>query len=276
MGLVVPVEPEDKDTPVRVYRMDIKRLHKEYKKSGDRKVRNLLINHYIPLVRITAGRLKSTISSSGVEMDDLVSYGILGLLDALEKYDIEKNVKFETYAQMRIRGAMIDQLRKFDWAPRSLRQKARQIEGAYRDLESKLGRSPTDDEMAEFIGIEKENYIRTLGDISTLSMLSLEEMIENRMEVRTSALSHEWTVPHSSQPEELAEEREVRDLLKKAIEELPERERLLVTLYYYEGLTYKEIGGVMNVSESRVSQLHTRAIMRMRNRLSVHKMDLNM
>ena len=160
--------------------MDIKRLHREYKKSGDRKVRNLLINHYIPLVRITAGRLKSTLSSSGVEMDDLVSYGILGLLDALEKYDIDKNVKFETYAQMRIRGAMIDQLRKFDWAPRSLRQKARQIEGAYRDLESKLGRSPTDDEMAEFIGIEKESYIRTLGDISTLSMLSLEEMIENR------------------------------------------------------------------------------------------------
>ena len=256
--------------------MDIKKLHREYKKSGDRKVRNMLINHYIPLVKITAGRLKGTIGSGGVEMDDLVSYGILGLLDALEKYDIEKNVKFETYAQMRIRGAMIDQLRKFDWAPRSLRQKARQIEGAYRDLESKLGRSPTDDEMAEFIGVEKESYIRTLGDISTLSMLSLEEMIENRMEVRTSALSHEWTVPHSSQPEELAEEREIRELLRKAIEELPERERLLVTLYYYEGLTYKEIGSVMNVSESRVSQLHTRAIMRMRNKLSVHKMDLNM
>ena len=260
--------------PLGVKEMDIKKLHRDYKKNGDREVRNMLINHYIPLVRITAGRLKSTISLGSVEMDDLVSYGILGLLDALEKFDIEKNVKFETYAQVRIRGAMIDQLRKFDWAPRSLRQKARQIEGAYQDLETKLGRSPTDDEMADFIGIEKENFLKALGDISTLSMLSLEEMLEKRMEVRTSAAVNDWVEPHASQPEELAEEKEMRGLLRQAIEELPDRERLLVALYYYEGLTYKEIGNIMNISESRVSQLHTRAIMRLRNKLSAHRMDL--
>jgi RNA polymerase sigma factor for flagellar operon FliA len=255
--------------------MDVKKMHREYKKTGDREIRNLLINHYIPLVKITAGRLKSTISSGSVEMDDLVSYGILGLLDALEKFDTEKNVKFETYAQLRIRGSMIDQLRKNDWAPRSLRQKARQIEGAFRDLETKLGRSPTDDEMAVFIGLEKESFLKTLGDVSTLSMLSLEEMLENRMEVRTSALSREGEGLQINQPEEMVEAREMKRLLKQAINELPDRERLLVTLYYYEGLTYKEIGSVMDISESRVSQLHTRAVMRMRNRLSAHKMDLS-
>ncbi|MDD2573176.1 MAG: FliA/WhiG family RNA polymerase sigma factor [Bacillota bacterium] len=254
--------------------MDIKKLWVEYKKNGHREVRNILINHYIPLVRITAGRLKSTIRAGSVEMDDLVSYGVLGLMDALEKFDLEKKVKFETYAQMRIRGAMIDQLRKIDWAPRSLRQKARQIEGAYSDLETKLGRAPTDSEVAEFIGVEKEIFLKTLGDISTLSVLSLEELFENRMETRASALNEESGDSHCSRPEEQFEVKEVKRLLKESIENLPERERLLITLYYYEGLTYKEIGEVLDISESRVSQLHTRAVLRMRNRLSVHRADL--
>jgi RNA polymerase sigma factor for flagellar operon FliA len=254
--------------------MDTNRLWIEYKKEGRREVRNALISHYIPLVKITAGRLKSTISSGSVEMDDLVSYGILGLIDALDKFDLEKNVKFETYAQMRIRGAMIDQLRKNDWAPRSLRQKARQIEGAYRTLENKLGRAPTDDEVADTIGVEKENLLKTLGDISALSVLSLEELLENRMETRAASLNEENKISHGSPPEQLFEAKEVKRLLKEAIAELPERERLLVALYYYEDLTYKEIGRVLDISESRVSQLHTRAVLRMKKRLSVHRADL--
>lgn len=254
--------------------MDEEKLWIEYKKTGNREIRNVLIDRYTPLVKITAGRLKSTISAGSVEMDDLISYGIFGLIDALEKYDIDKNVKFETYAQMRIRGSMIDQLRKNDWAPRSLRQKARQIENAYRDLEIKLGRVPEDGEVADLMGMERKSFLKALGDISTLSVLSLEDLLENRMEARTLALGNENKSSHVRLPEELFEKKETKRLLKEAIEDLPERERLLITLYYYEGLTYKEIGNTLSISESRVSQLHTRAVLRMRNRLRVHRADL--
>jgi RNA polymerase sigma factor for flagellar operon FliA len=255
--------------------MDIKKAWLEYKKSGDRQVKNILINNYIPLVQITAGRLKSTITSGSVEMDDLISYGVLGLLDAIDKFDLEKNVKFETYAQMRIRGSMIDQLRKNDWAPRSMRQKAKQIENAYRELENKFGRNPTDEEVAELIGIETDEFLELLGQVSTLSMVSLEEMLENKMEARVGAISREGEDFRISEPERLAQAKEMKRILKQAIDELPEREKLIITLYYFEELTYKEIGIILSVSESRVSQLHTKAVMRMRNSLSEHRRDLS-
>ncbi len=256
--------------------METKRLWNQYKKNGDRECKNMLIENYIPLVKITAGRLKSTITASSVEMDDLTSYGILGLIDAIEKFDIEKNVKFETYAQMRIRGSMIDQLRKNDWAPRSLRQKAKQIENTYRELENKLGRNPTEHEVANFIGIDIKSFHEILGDISTLSVVSLEEMLENKIEVRAADLTREGQSLNVSQPEELVEVKEMKEILRQAITDLPEREKLLITLYYYEELTYKEIGNIMNISESRVSQLHTKAVIRMRNKLSDHRMDINL
>jgi len=254
--------------------MDISKVWQEYKKSKDREAKNILISNYIPMVKITAGRLKSTITSGSVELDDLVSYGVIGLLDAIDKFDIEKNVKFETYAQMRIRGSMIDQLRKNDWAPRSMRQKARKIENAYRELENRLGRYPTDEEAADFIGMGMDEFSELLGQICTLSMVSLEEMLENRMEARAGLTSREGEDYKESEPERLVGDKEIKRLLKQAIDELPEREKLIISLYYFDELTYKEIGSVLSISESRVSQLHSKAVIRMRNRLSEHKRDL--
>ncbi len=254
--------------------MEEAKLWGEYKKDNCRNLRNILINNYIPLVKIVAGRLKSTLSAGSVEMDDLVSYGIFGLIDAIDKFNIDKNIKFETYAQMRIRGAIIDHLRKNDWAPRSLRHRAKKIENAYKDLEYKYSRTPTDDEVAEYIGMDKETFFKALGDIGALSVLSLEELLENRMEAKTLPSGAENRNTHVKQPDELLEYKETKRLLREAVKKLPEREKLIVTLYYYEGLTYKEIGKVLNVSESRISQLHTRAVLRMKNCLSVHRADL--
>lgn len=250
--------------------MEIANVWQQYKNTGEHQARNILIENYIDLVKITAGRLKSTITAGNVEMDDLISYGILGLMDAIEKFDIYKNVKFETYAQLRIRGAMIDQLRKYDWAPRSLRQKSRNIDETYRALENKLGRSPNDEEMAAEMGLNVDNYLDLLGQISTLSMISLEEMLENRMESRITVGEGQDT----SEPEKFTEIEEMKEIIQNGINNLPQRERLIITLYYYEELTYKEIGKIMEISESRVSQLHSKAVMRLRSSLSKHEKDL--
>lgn len=257
--------------------MNVNRLWQQYKKNKDREIRNTLINHYIPLVKITAGRLKSTITAGSVELDDLVSYGVLGLIDAIDKFDLEKNVKFETYAQMRIRGAMIDQLRKIDWAPRSLRQKSKEVEEAYRVLENRNGRSASDIEVAEYLDMRLEEFQELLGQLSSLSLISLEEVLENRLENKAVFRSEEgFNNGCISEPESIAEGKEVKYLLRDAIDKLPEREKLLITLYYYEELTYKEIGRIMTISESRVSQLHTKAVFRLKNSLNRHENDLIM
>jgi len=252
--------------------MEISKVWQKYKKSGDQETRNILIENYLELVKITAGRLKSTMTAGNVEMDDLISYGILGLMDAIEKFDISKNVKFETYAQLRIRGAMIDQLRKYDWAPRSLRQKSRDIEETFRLLENKMGRSPTDKEMAAELGVNVDEFLDLLGQISSLSMLSLEEMLENRMESKITAGDRF----NASQPEKFTEIGEMKLIIQNSINDLPSREKLIITLYYYEELTYKEIGKIMGVSESRISQLHSKAVIRLKDRLLKHEMDLSL
>jgi RNA polymerase sigma factor for flagellar operon FliA len=254
--------------------MDISKVWHQYKKNNDRETRNMLINYYIPLVKITAGRLKSTITAGNVELDDLISYGILGLIDAIDKFDIEKNVKFETYAQMRIRGSMIDQLRKIDWAPRSLRQKSREIEEAYRVLENRLGRSANDIEVAEYLDLKVEEFQDLMGQLNSLSLVSLEEILENRLENKAVFRNQEVEGSSANEPESAVEAKEVKRLLREAIDALPEREKLLVTLYYYDELTYKEIGKVMEISESRVSQLHSKAIIRLKSSLNKHKNDL--
>ncbi len=250
--------------------MEIERVWQQYKKTGEQQERNILIENYIDLVKITAGRLKSTLTASNVEMDDLISYGIIGLMDAIEKFDINKNVKFETYAQLRIRGAMIDQLRKYDWVPRSLRQKSKDIDQAYRSLESRLGRSPSDHEMASELGIDVDEYQDLLGQISALSMVSLEEMLDNRMESKIAAGDKSG----SGQPEKHAEIKEMKRILHSSIDSLPYREKLIISLYYYDELTYKEIGRIIGVSESRVSQLHSKAVMKLKHNLSKHESDL--
>jgi RNA polymerase sigma factor for flagellar operon FliA len=244
--------------------MDVQSLWQQYKEKGDRETRNQLICYYMPIVKITAGRLKSSLTTSRVEREDLISYGIFGLIDAIDKYDLTKKVKFETYAQLRIRGSMIDHLRKTDWAPRSLRQKAREIETAYRIIEGKLGRSADDAEVADYLGIDKDKLQNILGQITSLSMISLEELLENRMENKAIDSSQDSV---QDQPELIAEAQALSDELTKAIEGLPDRERLVIALYYYEELTYKEIGKIMDISESRVSQLHSKAVFRLKNRL---------
>jgi RNA polymerase sigma factor for flagellar operon FliA len=244
--------------------MDIQSLWQQYKETGDRETRNKLICYYMPVVKITAGRLKSMLTTSRVDREDLISYGIFGLIDAIDRYDLDKNVKFETYAQLRIKGSMIDQLRKNDWAPRTLRQKAREIEEAYRTVEGKLGRSADDTEIAEYLGIDSDKLQALLSQLNGLTLVSLEELLENRMEDRAIDCGQD---NENNQPESVAEIRALSDELAKAIEGLPERERLVIALYYYEELTYKEIGRVMNISESRVSQLHSKAVLRLKNRM---------
>lgn len=244
--------------------MDIQSLWQQYKETGDRETRNKLICYYMPVVKITAGRLKSMLTTSRVDREDLISYGIFGLIDAIDRYDLDKNVKFETYAQLRIKGSMIDQLRKNDWAPRTLRQKAREIEEAYRTVEGKLGRSADDTEIAEYLGIDSDKLQALLSQLNGLTLVSLEELLENRMEDRAIDCGQD---NENNQPESVAEIRALSNELAKAIEGLPERERLVIALYYYEELTYKEIGRVMNISESRVSQLHSKAVLRLKNRM---------
>ena len=240
----------------------------QYRRTRDQHLRDRLILTYAPLVKFVAGRLGSGLPAH-VEEEDLVSYGLLGLIGAIERYDPERDVKFETYAISRIKGAIIDELRAMDWVPRSVRARARQIERAIADLEARLHRAPTDEEIAGKIGISEEELDDSLTDISRSSIAALDEL---------------WTVSSSSgdqvalidtiedtqgpEPQSALAEGELRDALGEAISRLPEREKLVVTLYYYEELTLREIGEVLGVTESRVSQLHTKAVLRLKARLS--------
>jgi RNA polymerase sigma factor for flagellar operon FliA len=237
-------------------------------KPDDRGLRDRLILTYAPLVKYVAGRLGSGLPAH-VEEEDLVSYGLLGLMGAIERYDPERDVKFETYAIARIRGAIIDELRALDWVPRSVRARAREIERAIAILEAKLRRPPTDEEIAAQVGIAVDELEESLTDISRSSIAALDEL---------------WTVSGSGgdqvalidtiedidapAPEAALAETELKEALGEAISRLPEREKLVVTLYYYEELTLREIGEVLGVTESRVSQLHTKAVLRLKARLS--------
>jgi len=210
-----------------------------------------------------AGRL-SIYFGSNVEYDDLVGYGIFGLIDAIDKFDVNKKVKFETYASLRIRGAIIDSIREQDWAPRSLRKKGKELEKAYFELENELGHSATDQEVADRLGITVEELNKLLQEVNMSQMISLEDYLEQNHETGLDTLAVQ---KESNMPEQRMEAIELKEMLSEAIEKLPEKERTVVTLYYYEELTLKEISMIMNVSESRISQLHTKAILRMRGRL---------
>jgi RNA polymerase sigma factor for flagellar operon FliA len=235
-----------------------------YKATGNKDARDHLIVAYAPLVKQVAGHLQMGLPVS-VEMDDLVGYGMLGLLDACHKYQPDMGVKFETYAAMRIRGAILDGLRTIDWAPRTLRQKGRRIAQALAQLEAKLGRSATDQEIAEALEMSVTDLHDALYELKGLALASLDQPLEN--EDGTGVLGD--TIAHSleDEPEERYERHELLEELTAAIDTLPERERLVVSLYYYEELTLKEIGAVMGISESRVCQLNTRAILRLRAKL---------
>ncbi len=241
--------------------MDINILWDKYIRTKDMKLREELILNYLYLVKFVAGRLYSSYGNH-VEYDDLVSYGIFGLIDAIEKYDTNRGVKFDTYAQLRIRGAIIDYLREIDWLPRSVRHKAKELEKAYQDLEGKLGRSANDEEVALQLGISIDELQKRIQNVSTYSVVSLDDLLEQKREFQSDI------VDGDTNPGAAIEQEALNKILIEAIGVLPEKEKRVITLYYYEELTYKEIGKLLNISESRVSQLHTKAIIRLKGKIS--------
>ena len=242
-------------------------LWAEYKQSHSAEAREKVILHYAPLVKYVAGRVSTGLPPS-VEFGDMVSYGVFGLLDAIEKYDPDRGIKFETYAIARIKGAIIDELRADDWVPRSVRFKAREIERAYVALESELRRIPTDDEVAEKLGISVPEYLNLLSKMSLISLVALDELWtvsgDKPDKISLADIVEDVKVKDPSKTFEIEE---MKDIIADSINHLPERERIVVTLYYFEGLTMREIGEVLSVTESRVCQMHTKAILRLRARL---------
>jgi len=236
-------------------------LWARYKGQQDRSAKDALILHYVELVKIVAGRLYVNYHAH-VEYEDLVSYGILGLIDAIDKFDPDKNVKFETYANFRIRGAIIDQLRSLDWIPRSMRQKYRQMEEVMERLQAAHGSDVDEALLAREMGISREELSKMLSEFTVFTMVSLEEKIEENSNFSVRS-DHPDVNPEASYMEN-----ETKRILRDQVDLLPERERLIVDLYYYSELTYKEIAVIMGISESRISQLHTKAMMRLKSALN--------
>ena len=239
----------------------------EYKKTRSPQLRDAFIRQYMSLVKYVAGKVSVGMPGS-VEFDDLVGFGQFGLLDAINKFDPEKNVKFKTYAVTRIRGAIFDELRSIDWVPRSVRQKSREIEDAISRLESKLGRTASDAEIAGSMGISEEDYNQTVLKVSGTSILSLNDIWYSGDDSDHVSIGDCIESPSSLNPDVIVEREEVRRVIIEAINDLPEKEKMVLVLYYYEDLTFKEIGQVLNVSESRISQLHTKANLRLRAKLT--------
>lgn len=238
------------------------KLWAEYSKSHSSEVREKIIIEYAPLVKIVAGRLSMYLGYN-VEYDDLVGYGVFGLIDAIDKFDYDKGIKFETYASLRIRGAILDQIRKMDWIPRSLRQKQKKIDAAMSKLEAELGRPATDEEIAKEIGISEDEFISWQGQANVSNVISLDEFVEASGEKEVGSIG----VNSFDTPEEVVEKDELKKLLAESLEALTDREQKVILLYYYEELTLKEISQVLEVSESRVSQLHTKALQKMKAKL---------
>jgi RNA polymerase sigma factor for flagellar operon FliA len=249
----------------------IAELWREYKATKQERLRERLILHYSPLVKYVAGRVGVGLPPN-IEQADLVSYGIFGLIDAIEKFDLERAIKFETYAISRIKGAIIDELRSIDWIPRSVRYKAREVEKAYAALEAKLHRSPTEVEVAEELGIKLEDLHTIFSQVSFVNVVALDELLTAGGE-KGDKLSLVDTLEDTKAEDPVAafETEETKYLLAKAINTLPEREKIVVTLYYYEGLTLAEIGQVLGVTESRICQMHTKAVLQLRGKLADQK-----
>ncbi len=237
------------------------KLWEGYSKCRTPELREKIIIEYAGLVKIVAGRL-SIYLGYNVEYDDLVGYGTFGLIDAIDKFDYDKGVKFETYASLRIRGAILDQIRKMDWIPRTLRQKQKRLDNAYQKIESLYGRVATDEEIANELEISTDELETWQNQTKISNLVSLDEYMEQGEAHVESSLSEDF-----AQPQKIVEKKELRELLVKALEYLTEKEKKVIVLYYYEDLTLKEISAVLEVSESRVSQLHTKALLKMRQKL---------
>ena len=239
----------------------------EFRKTKSPVLRDAFIRQYMPLVKYVVGKISPSMPSS-VEFDNLVGFGQFGLLDAINRYDPDRNVKFKTYAVTRIRGAIFDELRQLDWVPRSVRQKSREIENAIVKLESKLGRPATDAEIAESMGLTESDFQQTVMKVSLTNVLSLNDVWHSGDDSDHISIGDSIEAPSSLNPDVIVEREEIRRVITEAINELPERERMVLVLYYHEDLTFKEIGQVLEVSESRISQLHTKANLRLRAKLT--------
>jgi RNA polymerase sigma factor for flagellar operon FliA len=262
------VDPIAADDPVAANEAALRSLWEKFKATGDASTRERLILHYSPLVKYVAGRVGVGLPPN-IEQADLVSYGIFGLIDAIEKFDITRAIKFETYAISRIRGAIIDELRAIDWIPRSVRYKAREVERAYAALEGELHRTPTEPEVAERLGMTLEELHQVFSQVSYVNVVALDELLTVGGE-KGDKLSLVDTLEDTKAEDPVAafETEETKFLLARAINQLPEREKIVVTLYYYEGLTLAEIGRVLGVTESRICQMHTKAVLQLRAKMS--------
>lgn len=238
------------------------RLWMDYHKTRSPELREKIIIEYAPLVKLVAGRLSMYLGYT-VEYDDLIGYGIFGLIDAIDKYDFDKAVKFETYASLRIRGAILDQIRKMDWIPRTLRQKQRKIEQAMKAIEAESGRTASDNEIANYLEISDQELLSWHSQMKITNLVSLNEYIEQGSEIPMDTTGNS----HFEQPEKVIEYNELKQILSDSLEILTEKEKKVILLYYYEDLTLKEISRILEVSESRVSQLHTKALQKLKKKL---------
>ncbi|HEX8959469.1 MAG TPA: RNA polymerase sigma factor WhiG [Solirubrobacterales bacterium] len=250
-----------------VKEVELRDLWRRYKGDGDASARERLVVAYSPMVKFVAGRLGAGLPSH-VEDSDLISYGLMGLIGAIERFDPERGIKFETFAMTRIRGAIIDELRSLDWVPRSVRSRAREIEAAQSALEHELQRAPSEAELAAKLGVSEDELRTSLLEIANSSVYALDELwtISDSSGDQVSLLDT-ISDPGAEDPQESLATSEVKDRLTEGLASLPEREQLVVALYYYESLTLREIGEVLGVTESRVSQLHTKAVMRLKSAL---------
>lgn len=239
-----------------------RKLWEEYGKARTPEIREKIILEYAPLVKLVAGRLSMYLGYN-VEYDDLVGYGIFGLIDAIDKFDSMKAVKFETYASLRIRGAILDQIRKMDWIPRTIRQRQKKIDTVIKEIEATYGRNATDEEIAAGLGISESEFCEWQSQMKITNVVSLNEFMEQGSEVPAENNRN----AHFDSPEEVIEKGELKKVLEEALELLTEKERKVIELYYYEELTLKEISSILEVSESRISQLHTRGLQKMKTRM---------
>ncbi len=238
------------------------KLWDDYAKTKSPEIREKIILEYAPLVKLVAGRLSMYLGYN-VEYDDLVGYGVFGLIDAIDKFDFMKEVKFETYASLRIRGAILDQIRKMDWIPRTIRQKQKKIDAVMKEIESAKGRAATDEEIAQGLGISQDEYSSWQSQMKITGVVSLNEFMDSGSEIPADQSNQR----RFDSPEEVIEKDELKKVLQDALELLTEKEKKVILLYYYEDLTLKEISNVLEVSESRVSQLHTRALQKLKTKM---------
>lgn len=264
LGLRRPGMPVEEPHMIDAPADELAALWSRYKETGDGKARDRLIVNYSPLVKFVAGRVGVGLPRS-VDPADLMSYGIFGLIDAIDKFEPERGFKFETYAIQRIKGAILDELRALDWVPRSVRARAREIERSMAELEHRLQRTPTDEELASHLGMALEQLQDHLAEISSLGVISLDDVLGPETSGTVGDIIADV---RGVNPEAEFQLVETRRVLSDAVNRLPDRERLVLTLYYFEGLTLAEIGDVLGVTESRVCQIHAKSVMSLRNRMS--------